>query len=321
MSYSFDVYHRKTIAEESFLKFLNYVTFFPQLVAGPIVRYNELRDQFANPVNLNQIQYEKGCRLILYGLFLKVCLADNLAPFVDDGFLIEPIFFGAVDVLTLAYAFGFQIYFDFAGYSLIAIGAAKLFGISLPQNFKFPYLAISMRDFWQRWHISLSNWIRDYLYETLRAKFSPSGTSSSLALFIAWGLMGFWHGASWNFVMWGIWNAVFILIYRIVYKYSYQLGLTKRIVFITVIQWGLTLNIIMLGWIFFRAGTIDHALSLYLALFGNELIRFTLSPNIYFICLCLMVFVLMSPYIYVLLMKLKVFSQNFFRYLSTHSQL
>ena len=164
ISYTVDVYRGFIKPERNFILFACYVTFFPQLVAGPILRASEVMPQFANrPIfTLNYIF--TGIRLILIGLFLKTVLADNLSILVDSGFSMEVENISALDVWTLAFLFGFQIYFDFSGYSFIALGSARMMGIIFPNNFDFPYVSSSPKEFWQRWHISLSSWIRDYLY-------------------------------------------------------------------------------------------------------------------------------------------------------------
>ena len=212
ISYTVDVFRGFIKPEKNFILFACYVTFFPQLVAGPILRAKEVIPQFKNRPSFSFDFILNGLRLIFYGLFLKVVLADNISIFVDKGFLIDPIYLSAIDIWTLAFLFGFQIYFDFSGYSFIAIGSALMIGINFPNNFNFPYASTSPKAFWQRWHISLSSWIRDYLYLPLNKKKienrSEDGFKRSLnspgsikSLFATWGIMGFWHGANWTFFM------------------------------------------------------------------------------------------------------------------------
>ena len=164
ISYTVDVYRKVIKPEKDFIVYACYVTFFPQLVAGPILRAREVISQFKKTNNFNWDYITDGFRRVLYGLFLKVVLADNIAPLVNSGFDLSLETLSAIDVWTLAFLFGLQIYFDFSGYSHIALGSAKMIGISFPENFNFPYLANSPKDFWQRWHISLSSWVRDYIY-------------------------------------------------------------------------------------------------------------------------------------------------------------
>jgi D-alanyl-lipoteichoic acid acyltransferase DltB (MBOAT superfamily) len=176
ISYTIDVYRREFVPIRSFTHYLTYVMFWPHMIAGPILRASELIPQLQAPSRPDSIAVAGALQTILFGLFLKVGLADHLAPLVDEAFLMPPHTLGGLDVLTMAFAFGLQIYFDFSGYSMIAIGSAALLGIAFPQNFNWPYLASSPREFWRRWHITLSSWIRDYLYLPLSGL---SGTSHS----------------------------------------------------------------------------------------------------------------------------------------------
>ena len=212
ISYTVDVYRKVIKPEKDFIVYACYVTFFPQLVAGPILRAREVISQFKKKNNFNWDYITDGFRRVLYGLFLKVVLADNIAPLVNSGFDLSLETLSAIDVWTLAFLFGLQIYFDFSGYSHIALGSAKMIGISFPENFNFPYLANSPKDFWQRWHISLSSWVRDYIYLPLLGVKYQVSSKGGLAnatlnkndqkpLFITWGLMGLWHGANWTFIL------------------------------------------------------------------------------------------------------------------------
>ena len=164
ISYTMDVYRGHIKAEKKFITYGLFVAFFPKLVAGPIQRAAELVEQLKQRPNFQIHFVVEGVKRMIYGLFLKVIFADNISPLVDEGFAMNPDSLAGLDVITLSFLFGFQIYFDFAAYSHIALGAAKVLGISIPENFNFPYIATSMKDFWKRWHISLSSWIRDYLY-------------------------------------------------------------------------------------------------------------------------------------------------------------
>jgi len=261
ISYIVDVYRRSIKPERSYLIYACYVTYFPQLVAGPILRANEIIPQFKNYSKFNLNNFNIGGRLIINGLFLKVVLADNIAPLVDNGYSLPLASISALDVWTLAFLFGFQIYFDFSAYSQIAIGSARLMGISFPDNFNFPYLAVSPKDFWQRWHISLSSWVRDYLYAPLAGIKANNNSTKGLAvatdkkkissLFLTWGIMGFWHGANWTFILWGIYHAVIIFFYRLIKNY-FKLSF-KNSILNSIIGFSITLPVIMLGWIPFRA--------------------------------------------------------------------
>lgn len=274
ISYTVDVYRHHAPAERDYLVYLSFVTFFPQLVAGPILRAGELIHQLrARPVfRLDSLI--TGLRYILLGLLLKVGFADNIAPLVDAGFGQAASSLSALDVLTLAFLFGFQIYFDFAAYSQIALGSARLMGIEFPANFNFPYISSSPREFWQRWHISLSSWIRDYLYLPLLGAAPRRHATGGLPteaiqhgklrnayfiLFLTWAIMGFWHGANWTFLFWGLYHAVFISLYRI----SEPLRRALPEWFRVSAGWACTLVLSMLAWIPFRAESLETALALY----------------------------------------------------------
>lgn len=272
ISYTIDVYRGLYRPTRSFGTYLTYVMFWPHMIAGPILRAHELIPQLVEVASFDRDRCADGARMILFGLFLKVALADQLAPFVDDAFLAKPATLSALDVWTMAFAFGLQIYFDFAGYSMIAIGSARLVGVQFPDNFNWPYLATSPRDFWRRWHITLSSWIRDYLYLPLAGRRFQDRSEGGLeiaaeasgtlrltgALFLAWFLMGLWHGASWTFALWGLWHATFIWLYRLA---APRLGaIPERLR--AAAGWAITLGVTMLAWIPFRARTLDDTFAL-----------------------------------------------------------
>lgn len=277
ISYTVDVYRRLIKPQTDFILYATYVVFFPQLVAGPILRAREVVGQLDVRPKARLDDIGTGLRRVLYGLFLKTVLADSISPMVEQGFACPASMLSALDVWTLAFLFGFQIYFDFAAYSHIAIGSAKLMGIHFPENFNFPYMASSPRGFWQRWHISLSSWIRDYLYLPLagaRVRDQSTGGLGAAsgrrddgkalrrhrALFLTWAIMGLWHGAAWTFVLWGVYHAIVVFAYRLwVQPWSKSLPEALR-------RWGgmaLTLPVAMLGWIFFRARDLGQAFAMY----------------------------------------------------------
>jgi len=274
ISYTLDVYRRLFDPVRNFGVYLTYVMFWPHMIAGPILRAHELIPQIVRKPHVNLVNVTDGIKMILIGLFLKVALADQLAPWVDEAFASSPTSLGGLDVWTMAFAFGLQIYFDFAGYSMIAIGSALLIGVHFPVNFNWPYLATSPRDFWKRWHITLSSWIRDYLYLPLcGARFRDSSEGGidvqtnerktgfarlTIALIITWFIMGLWHGAAWKFALWGIWHAAMIFAYRA--SSGWLPNVPER--FRMLIGWALTLPIIMLGWIPFRADSLKASLAL-----------------------------------------------------------
>ena len=273
ISYTVDVYRRFIRPERNFVLYGCFVTFFPQLVAGPILRAVEKIPKISVRPPFRISDFVTGIQRVIAGLFLKVVLADNLALLVDAGFEQPVASLSALDVWTLAFLFGFQIYFDFSGYSHIALGCARMMGIQFPENFDFPYLATSPREFWRRWHISLSSWIRDYLYLPLigaqvrdesvgglaSAADGPTERRRTTALFATWAIMGLWHGASWNFVLWGLYHAVLVYGHRILARRSWPLSPNVS----GFVGWAVTLPLAMLSWIPFRAKSLDAALALW----------------------------------------------------------
>ena len=297
ISYVVDVYRGFIKPEKNFLLYSSYVIFFPQLIAGPILRASEVIHQLRDRSVFSLSQFSNGLRRIIYGLFLKVVLADNISTFVDSGFNIPIEDIGAWDVLTLSFLFGFQIYFDFSAYSHIAIGAALLMGITFPENFNFPYSATSPRDFWKRWHISLSSWIRDYLYLPLTGSsvvnrstggiVEKTPENSDRALFYSWAIMGLWHGANWTFVLWGLYHAFFVFLQRILTS-SKSLIFKNRI--ITFIGTLFTLPIMMLGWIPFRSENLETAIMMWGKLFSlNNYLFLSMRENVYLVTFCLLI--------------------------------
>ena len=262
MSYSLDIYYNKLKPTNDFISFASFVSFFPQLVAGPIERASNLLPQILNSRKFKYEEGVDGLRLILWGMFKKVFIADSLAPFVNDIFSNYTSYDGGVLVLGLIY-FSFQIYCDFSGYSDIAIGTAKLFGISLMSNFKFPYFSRDISEFWRRWHISLSSWFKDYVYIPLGGS-KTDKISSIRNIFIIFIVSGFWHGAKWTFILWGLLHALF-------YVPSFLSGknreYAKEIVGIHNILPSLkeiilmikTYLVVTISWVFFRSETILDA--------------------------------------------------------------
>jgi alginate O-acetyltransferase complex protein AlgI len=300
VSYTVDVYRGFIRPEKDFILYGCFVTFFPQLVAGPILRAREVIPQLDQRPRFQLEDLSAGIRRVLAGLFLKVVLADNLAPLVDAGFAQSTASLSALDVWTLAFLFGFQIYFDFSGYSHIAIGCARMMGIRFPENFDFPYLATSPRDFWKRWHISLSSWIRDYLYLPLAGEQVQDRSSGGLAtavdtsrpqrstraLFESWAIMGLWHGANWTFVLWGLYHAMLVYVYR---------RTSRR--FEGLPEWlqssggfAITVPLAMLGWIPFRAESVSVALQMFAKLVDpREYLWLGMRENSYLVAALVMV--------------------------------
>lgn len=208
LSYTIDVYQKKLPATHDPVEFFAYISFFPQLVAGPIERATNLLPQFQRQRQFDYAKAVDGLRQMLWGLFKKMVIADNCASIVNEHwgeFETMP----GLSLLVLLFLFGIQIYGDFSGYSDIAIGCARLFGINLMRNFAFPYFATTIPDFWRRWHISLTTWMRDYIYFPLGG--SRCGTVKKLRnVFIVWGVSGLWHGANWTYICWGLYHATLI---------------------------------------------------------------------------------------------------------------
>jgi alginate O-acetyltransferase complex protein AlgI len=252
IGYVVDVYRRHIKAETNILDYALFVSFFPQLVAGPILRAAEFIPQIKTLAQHRIVGLEQAAFLLVLGLFQKTVMADNIAPLVDAVFK-APASYGSADVALAVYGFAFQIYFDFAGYSNMAIGLAMLFGFRIPENFNNPYAAIGLRDFWTRWHISLSQWLRDYLYISLGGNRTGSGRTAR-NLMITMLLGGLWHGASWTFVLWGGIHGLYLIAERRLVALAERLGLRRplgpaaRLVAII-----LTFHAVCFAWIFFRA--------------------------------------------------------------------
>ncbi len=254
MSYTLDIYRRQMRATRSFLDFATFVAFFPQLVAGPIERASRLLPQIEAPRILTRAGLESGLWLAAWGLFKKCVVADNLAVLVDSAFG-APATTGPIALLAL-YAFAFQIYCDFSGYSDIARGLARLMGIELMVNFDNPYFALNPKDFWARWHISLSSWLRDYLYIPLGGnRKGRRRTYINLALTMLLG--GLWHGAAWTFVAWGAFHGLLLVIYHgwTEIRAARDAAASGRFVWLRRV-W--MFHLVCLGWLFFRAETLGQ---------------------------------------------------------------
>lgn len=252
MSYTIDIYRRKHQPYERFVDFACYAAFFPQLVAGPIVRSQHFLEQIQKPVKTNPFRFRLGLTLIIYGIAKKLIIADNVALHANEIFS-NP---GALDNIGLVWwgtlCFGIQIYCDFSAYTDIALGTAHLIGIKLPENFKTPYSATSPQDFWRRWHISLSTWLRDYLYIPLGG--SRGGTRVLIVALMGTMLLGgLWHGASWNFVLWGAMHGVLLLIHRFLIRLKLIKNLFSSIPKVMIIfGWFITQYFIFMTWLVFR---------------------------------------------------------------------
>lgn len=262
LSYTIDVYRRKLEPTRDFIAFSAFVSFFPQLVAGPIERATNLLPQFYTRRKFDYNQAADGMRQILWGLFKKIVIADNCAIYANEIFNHSAEYSGSTLVLGALF-FAFQIYGDFSGYSDIAIGTSRLFGFQLMRNFNYPYFSRDIAEFWRRWHISLSTWFRDYLYIPLGG--SKGGRWMQIRnIFIIFVVSGFWHGANWTFITWGGLNAVFFLPLLLTKKNRTNLdGVAQGGFFPNsreIFSMSFTFLLTLLAWIFFRAENISHAL-------------------------------------------------------------
>ena len=265
MAYTIDVYRRKMEPLQNLLVFANYVSFFPQLVAGPIERATHLVPQLESPRTRADVQVQDGLFLILWGLYKKVVVADNLARIVQLCLDSQDMTAGSVTVGLLAFAF--QIYGDFSGYTDIARGSALLLGVKLCENFRLPYFAISPSDFWTRWHVSLSSWLRDYLYISLGGNRKGSWFTYR-NLFLTMLLGGLWHGAAWTFVVWGIYHGVLLIGYRVVFG---KTGQPKCGNLLSHAFWMLVMFVFtLIGWAIFRANDMTQLLGFAQALAGGD---------------------------------------------------
>lgn len=267
MSYTLDIYRGQLKPTRKFLDFALFVSFFPQLVAGPIERASHLLPQVLSKRKVTLDKFYEGCYLIFWGLFLKVFVADNLATLVDPVFASEPPYSGAKVLLAL-YAFAFQIFGDFAGYSNIARGLGKCMGFDIMVNFNLPYFATNPSDFWRRWHISLSTWLRDYLYIPLGGnKRGTVFTYRNLAITMLLG--GLWHGAAWTFVIWGAYQGVLLVIHRLA-RPVLELFPKIKNHSLRNIWWGIRVffffHLVCLGWLFFRADSCAQVFEMFSAL-------------------------------------------------------
>ncbi len=263
LSYTIEIYRQKQKAETHLGYFANYVLFFPQMVAGPIERYNRLGNELRKNVSISYQNISNGLRLVLYGLFVKMCVADNLAPLVDAVYKTPNEYFSS-SVWLVIFAFSIQIYADFYGYSTVAIGAAQMLGINLMDNFKQPYFALSIQDFWKRWHISLSTWFKDYVFISMGGNRVGNfrWIFNVLFLFV---VSGFWHGANYTFIIWGLLHGLAYLIEKGASGFV-PFAIKQNIAYKTM-AWFATFFVVMLIWIFFRAYNVNQVLLVFKQLF------------------------------------------------------
>jgi alginate O-acetyltransferase complex protein AlgI len=270
-----------------------FIMFWPHLVAGPIVRGRELFPQlnFDRPFESRFVL--TGLDRLLLGLVQKNLIADTIGSWVDDGFLPNAAALNTtIDNWALAVAFGIQIYFDFAAYSNMAIGAAKLMGITLPENFRFPYHAANPADFWSRWHMTLSRWIRDYLFFPLNAEVQDSKLRLYVSLVAVMGVVGLWHGAGWGFVLWGLMHGVYLASYR---AFESWRGESPQSLALRIGLRLATLGAVVAAWVPFRAVSLEQSMTMLKSMFGSFSSGFSYSINFYLMALVWCAWVAVEP--------------------------
>lgn len=280
LSYTIDIYKGKLKPTKNLIAFAAFVSFFPQLVAGPIEKAKNLLPQFFQRRKFEYNEAVNGLKQILWGLFKKVVIADNAAIYANMIFNNSEDYSGSTLLLGAVF-FAFQIYGDFSGYSDIAIGTSRLFGFNLMQNFAFPYFSRDIAEFWRRWHISLSTWFRDYLYIPLGG--SRGGTWMKIRnIFIIFVVSGFWHGANWTFIVWGALNAVFFLPLLLTNKNRQNLEVVAQGHYLPslreLFQMMITFLLTVLAWVFFRAESVQYAIEYLSVVFSSSLFQF---PSIF----------------------------------------
>lgn len=287
MSYTIDVYRGHVKAQKNIIDFATYVCFFPQLIAGPIVRYKDIQNELSNRKTTTNL-FAFGAERFIIGLAKKMIIANNCA-FLADGIFNLPSDERSAPIAWLGIlAYSFQIYFDFSGYSDMAIGLGKMFGFNFPENFNFPYISKSIQEFWRRWHITLSNWFKDYLYISLGGN-RKGRRFTYLNLFIVFLATGLWHGANWTFIVWGLIHGGFMIIERIGFK-DFLHKLPKAIPHLY------TLLVVGLSWVFFRSDTIQDSINYLGNLFSfkNEtnmaFLNFYLTKEIVFVLIVAIIF-------------------------------
>ncbi|BBI34015.1 MBOAT family O-acyltransferase [Cohnella abietis] len=264
LSYLIDVYRKREKAQRNLFSLSLYITFFPQLVAGPIIRYNAVAEQLSKRV-FSSTQFAEGIKRFILGLSKKILLANPLGSVADTVFTTSTMDLSTGSAWIGIMAYTLQIYFDFSGYSDMAIGLAKMFGFEFAENFNYPYISKSISEFWRRWHISLGSWFRDYVYIPLGGS-RVASWKIYRNLFIVWALTGFWHGASWTFIAWGLYYGILIALEKA--------GLEKMLSKIYPLNHAVVLLLVMIGWVFFRADNFGYATDFIASMFysrGNEI--------------------------------------------------
>lgn len=294
LSYTIDIYKRKLEPTKDFIAFSAFVSFFPQLVAGPIERATNLLPQFYKKRSFDYEKAVDGMRQVLWGLFKKIVIADNCAELANKIFDNSADYSGST-LLLGAFFFSFQIYGDFSGYSDIAIGISRLFGFNLKQNFAFPYFSRDIAEFWRRWHISLSTWFRDYLYIPLGG--SRGGMWIKVRnIFIIFVISGFWHGANWTFIIWGALNAVYFLPLLLTSANRNHIEIVAKgkalPTFKELFYMLSTFSFTLIAWIFFRAISVKHALNYLSSIFSPSFFSIPqVQPTSIFVLISIFIFI------------------------------
>jgi alginate O-acetyltransferase complex protein AlgI len=260
LSYVIDLYLKKVPVQKNIIKFALFKAFFPQLIAGPIVRYVDVHQQIDDRVSTVD-DFAYGVRRFVMGLGKKLIIANTLGAVADNIFNLPNDQHSMTIAWVGAICYTFQIYFDFSGYSDMAIGLARMFGFKFRENFDYPYISRSLTEFWRRWHISLSSWFRDYLYIPLGGNRRGNVYVNLLIVFIVTGL---WHGAAWNFIIWGLWHGLFLIIERIIKQSKLNIKIPS------LIFWAYTCLVVVIGWVLFRAPSLGYALDYLKIMFGFE---------------------------------------------------
>lgn len=286
LSYLFDLYREEEI-DPTLIEFSLYLSFWPTVLAGPVCRLPNMLPQFRNMTTPRWDQVSEGLRRILIGLFMKLFLAQLLMAGVSPGEGVADGFdriwqgWGGIDAWMLAIGFGFQLFFDFAGYSHIVIGTAMLFGLQIEENFDRPFLASTPAQFWTRWHMSLSFWIRDYVFLPL-ATVRREHVWRLFALVLSMTLFGLWHGAALTFILWGVYHGLLLVGHRLLQRAKRKLNTHLPMYLGPILSWGVTFLLVSLGWVLFRAHSIQQAMSMYQAVFSPSSYRtLALRPNFY----------------------------------------
>jgi D-alanyl-lipoteichoic acid acyltransferase DltB (MBOAT superfamily) len=271
LSYTTDIYRRKMKPTTDFISFAAFISFFPQLVAGPIERAFHLLPQFHSKRKFDSDEAVKGMRQILWGLFKKIVIADTLSTYVDQIFASYDTSPGSTLLLGAIY-FSVQIYCDFSGYSSIAIGTARLFGFSLLQNFNYPYFSLNVSEFWRKWHMSLTSWFRDYVYIPMGGSRGTLRKTIFNTLFV-FALSGFWHGANWTFIVWGLLNGLFIIPNLLFGNKKNNITVSETSIS-GIVRMLITFMLITFTWIFFRSVNISQAFNYIDGLFSKSLFTY-----------------------------------------------